>query len=138
MRILIATITAGGGHLQAAAALEEAWRGLRPRDTVEKVDLLEFFSPLHRRIYSEGYVKLVAHAPELWGLLFKATDNPKLVRRLTALRRKLPPTSTMKFLRHARQFQTGTSCSARIACRSKFSARRGRNGRTNRPWRCAS
>ena len=44
MRILIATITAGGGHLQAAAALDEAWRAMRPRDVVEKVDLQKFFA----------------------------------------------------------------------------------------------
>ena len=34
MRILIATVTAGGGHLAAAAALDEAWRALRPKDMV--------------------------------------------------------------------------------------------------------
>ncbi len=105
MRILIATITAGAGHLQAAAALEEAWRALRPRDTLEKVDLQKFFSPLHRKVYTEGYVNLIARAPELWGLLFKATDKPKLVRRLAALRRKLPPRSGTKFIRHLYQFR---------------------------------
>src|SRR5215471_19059000 len=56
MRILIATVTAGGGHVAAAAALEEAWRSLRANDTLERVDLLKFFSPLHRRLYAEGYV----------------------------------------------------------------------------------
>ena len=54
MRILIATVTAGGGHLAAAAALDEAWRALRPRDVVERVDILKFFSPLHRKIHSDG------------------------------------------------------------------------------------
>ena len=44
-------------------------------------------------------------APELWGLLFKATDNPKLVRKMTALRRKFPPNSTRKFIRHVEQFK---------------------------------
>src|SRR6266516_4887305 len=76
MRILIATVTAGAGHLQAAAALEEAWRGLRPGDVVEKVDLLDYVSRLQRRVYVQGYVKLVEHAPELWGMVFKKTDNP--------------------------------------------------------------
>ncbi len=71
MRILIATITAGGGHLQAAAALDEAWRAMRPRDVVEKVDLQKFFSPLHKTVHTAGYVKLVEHAPEVWGMLFK-------------------------------------------------------------------
>lgn len=105
MRILIATITAGGGHLQAAAALDEAWRSLRPRDTIERIDLMKFFSPLHRKLYNNGYIQLVNRAPELWGLLFKKTDNPKLVRRLARLRRMFPPNSTMKFIRFMKQFK---------------------------------
>ncbi len=105
MRILIATITAGAGHLQAAAALEEAWKAMRPRDTVEVVDVKKFFSALHKKVYTDGYVSMVNRAPELWGMLFKATDNPKLVRRLAALRRKLPPASTMKFIKYVRQFK---------------------------------
>jgi processive 1,2-diacylglycerol beta-glucosyltransferase len=105
MRIFIATITAGGGHLQAAAALDEAWRALRPRDVVEKVDVQKFFSPLHRKVHSDGYVKLVEHAPELWGMMFKKTDSPKLVRRLARLRKTFPPQSTLRFIRHLKQFK---------------------------------
>jgi processive 1,2-diacylglycerol beta-glucosyltransferase len=105
MRILIATITAGGGHLQAAAALEEAWHGMRPRDTIEKVDLLKFFSPLHKKVHADGYVTLVEKAPELWGLLFKTTDNPKLVRRLTKWRKAFPPGSTMRIIKHLKKFK---------------------------------
>src|SRR5271170_3729795 len=105
MRVLIATITAGGGHLQAAAALDEAWRALRPRDTVEKVDLQKFFSPLHKTVHAAGYVKLVEHAPELWGMLFKQTDNPALVRRLAKWRKTFPPGSTMRIIRHLKKFK---------------------------------
>src|SRR5213083_52166 len=89
LRILIATVTAGAGHLQAAAALEEAWRQLRPRDTVQRLDVLDFTPRLYRKVYVEGYVKLVEHAPELWGHVFKKTDNPALVRKLTRSRRML-------------------------------------------------
>jgi processive 1,2-diacylglycerol beta-glucosyltransferase len=105
MRILIATITAGGGHLAAASALEEAWRASRPNDTVEKIDLLKFFSPLHRKIHSDGYLKLVERAPELWGMVFAKTDNPKLARTLTKLKRSLPSNSRAKFARHVKHFQ---------------------------------
>src|SRR5207248_10638827 len=87
MRILIATVTAGAGHLQAAAALEEAWRALRPADTLETVDLLDFVSRLQRRVYVQGYVKLVKHAPELWGMVVKKTDDPALLRKVARLRR---------------------------------------------------
>jgi len=105
MKILIATITAGAGHLQAAAALDEAWRALRPRDTVEQVDLKKFFSPLHAKIYSDGYVKMVEHAPELWGMMFKKTDNPRLLNRLAKWRRSFPTQSTLKFIRHLKKFK---------------------------------
>jgi processive 1,2-diacylglycerol beta-glucosyltransferase len=105
MRILIATITAGGGHLQAAAALDEAWRALRPNDVVERVDVQKFFSPLHRKVHSDGYVTLVERAPELWGMVFKTTDNPKLVRRLAKFRKTFPPQSTMRFIKYVKQFK---------------------------------
>src|SRR5947207_1776908 len=105
MRILIATVTAGAGHLAAAAALDEAWRALRPGDPVERLDLVKFFSPLHRKIVSDGYVKLVEHAPELWGMLFKKTDEPKLTRRLNRLKRIFPSNSRSRFARYVNQFK---------------------------------
>ena len=105
MRILIATVTAGGGHLAAAAALEEAWRVMRPDDVVEKIDLLKLFSPLHRKIYSEGYVKLVERAPELWGMMFAKTDNPRLLRNLKRIQRKFPSGSKQRFARFVKQFK---------------------------------
>ena len=91
--------------MQAAAALDEAWRALRPRDVVEKVDLQKFFSPIHKTVHAAGYVKLVEHAPELWGMLFKQTDNPKLVRRLAKWRKTFPPGSTKRFIRYLKKFK---------------------------------
>ncbi|MGD0744450.1 MAG: glycosyltransferase [Verrucomicrobiota bacterium] len=105
MRVLIATVTAGGGHVAAAAALEEAWRALRPDDAVERVDLVRFFSPLHRKVYADGYVKLVERAPELWGMLFGKTDNPRVARRLGKLRRAFPSSSRKKFTGHLKHFR---------------------------------
>ena len=91
--------------MAAAAALEEAWRAARPGDVVEKIDLLKLFSPLHRKIYSEGYVQLVERAPELWGMVFAKTDNPKLLQRLKRLQRKFPSGSKQRCARHVRQFK---------------------------------
>jgi len=105
MRILIATVTAGGGHIAAAAALDEAWRALRPDDVVERIDLIKFFSPLHRKVYADGYVKLVERAPELWGFIFGKTDNPKAARRMNKLRRALSGKSRGRFVRHLKQFK---------------------------------
>jgi processive 1,2-diacylglycerol beta-glucosyltransferase len=105
MRILIATVTAGGGHLAAAAAMEEAWHALRPGDVVEKLDLIKYFSRLHRKIHESGYVKLVERAPEVWGMVFKKTDNPKLARKLNQWKRNFPSNSRARFLRHVKQFK---------------------------------
>jgi processive 1,2-diacylglycerol beta-glucosyltransferase len=105
MRILIATVTAGGGHVAAAAALEEAWRTLRPDDTVERIDLIKFFSPLHKKVHEDGYVTLVEKAPELWGMIFGKTDSPKIARRMNKLRRAFPSNSRNKFARHLKQFK---------------------------------
>jgi len=105
MRVLITTLTAGGGHLAAASALDEAWRALRPGDVVERVDLLKFFSGLHRKIHEDGYVKLVERAPDLWGMVFKNTDNLKVARRLNRLKRAIPSNSRLKFLRYVRHFK---------------------------------
>jgi processive 1,2-diacylglycerol beta-glucosyltransferase len=104
MRILVATATAGAGHLAAAAAIEEAWRLLRPDDVVKKVDLVEFFSTIHRKIHADGYVKLVEHAPELWGMLFGKTDSPQVARRLNEIKRLFPSRSRSRFAEHIRDF----------------------------------
>jgi processive 1,2-diacylglycerol beta-glucosyltransferase len=104
MRILIATATAGGGHLAAAAALDEAWRAFRPDDVVERKDLVKFFSPLHRKIHADGYVKLVEHAPELWGMMFGKTDHPEVASTLNRIKRLFPSTSRIRFARYVQHF----------------------------------
>lgn len=105
MQILIVTVTAGAGHLAAAAALDEAWRAFRPEDVVERLDLVKFFSPLHRKIVSDGYVSIVKHAPELWGMMFAKTDSPESARRLNRLRHIFPSQSRGRLLRYLKQFR---------------------------------
>ncbi len=104
MKVLIATVTVGAGHLQAAAALEEAWRQLNPRDTVERLDVLDFTPKIYRQAYLQSYVQMVEHAPELWALLFNKTDNPSLTRKFTHSRRSLTKLTTSKFKKHLREF----------------------------------
>ncbi len=103
MRVSIATVTAGGGHLAAAAALEEAWKAARPEDKVEQLDLGKFFSPLHRKIVSDGYVQIVNHAPELWGMMFTQTDRPKVARRLSQIRKIVPSNSRVRFAKYVKE-----------------------------------
>ncbi len=104
MRLLIATVTAGAGHLQAAAAMEEAWKLWRPNDEVVKVDLLDYVPKLQKKVYSDGYVKFVGHAPELWGMFFQKTDKPELWRKLSSLRRNFAKQTNRKFVKYLQDF----------------------------------
>src|SRR3954471_10106873 len=105
MRILIATVTAGAGHVQAAAALEEAWHTLRPKDSIQRLDVLSFTPRLYRKVYVDGYVKIVEHAPELYAHMFKKTDNPLLVKKLTRFRRTVAHLTTSKFVTQLKKFK---------------------------------
>lgn len=105
MRILIATITAGAGHLAAAGALQEAWSALRPNDVLEKVDLLDFTSKLYRKMFAEGYVKLVEAVPELYGMVFKKTDVSKQSKKATDFRRTFAYRTSRGFAQHVKKFQ---------------------------------
>src|SRR5437016_5153348 len=104
MRILIATVTAGGGDLAAAAAMQEGWSALRPTDTGEKLGIIQFFGGVHRESHEDGYVRLVEHAPELWGMMFKETDDPKLAQRMNRLKRVFPSKSRARFVNYVKQF----------------------------------
>src|SRR5688500_18681016 len=105
MRVLIPTVTAGAGHLQAALALEEAWRAMRPGDEVRRVDVLDYTPRWYRRIYVKGYVKLIEHAPELYALMFKKTDNPARIKELTKFRRRSAGVMAAKFVKELVAFQ---------------------------------
>jgi processive 1,2-diacylglycerol beta-glucosyltransferase len=104
MRVLIPTVTAGAGHLQAAVALEEAWRALRPADTVQRVDVLDYVPRLQKKLYAEGYVKVVERAPELYAHFFRKTDNPALLRKLARVRHSFARQSNRAFVNFLREF----------------------------------
>jgi processive 1,2-diacylglycerol beta-glucosyltransferase len=132
MRVLIATATAGAGHLAAAAALEEAWRECRAEDVVKKLDLVEFFSPIHRKIHADGYVKLVEHAPEIWGMLFGKTDNPKVARRLSEIKRVFPSKSRSRFSKFVQEFAPdAVVCTHYVALDTLGEMRTQADGRTH-------
>ena len=96
---MIATATAGGGHLQAAAAIEEAWNDAQPKDQVKRVDILAFTPKLYRKAYSEGYVKLAEKTPELYAHAFRKTDTPAFIKKATRLRRFTARFVAYKFIR---------------------------------------
>ena len=105
MRVLIATVTAGGGHLAAAAALEESWKKAHPEDVVECVDVLQFAAKLQRKLYTETYVKIIQHVPELYAMVFKKTDNQEKVRKISRFRRRFARSTNTGFVRYLKSFK---------------------------------
>lgn len=100
MRVVIATATAGAGHLQAAAALREAWQKLRPGDSVHMVDVLDFMPAFCKRLYADGYLKIIARAPHFLAYAFKRSDNIDLLRKLNRFRRILSDLTERRFIRY--------------------------------------
>jgi processive 1,2-diacylglycerol beta-glucosyltransferase len=129
-RILIATVTAGAGHVQAGAALEEAWRVLRPQDTVKRVDVLEYTPAPFRRIYSQGYVKVIQHAPELYARSFRKSDDADFMVKASPLRRKLAGGIARRFIRMVKEYRPhAVLCSHFLPPEALGSVTRWDNGR---------
>ncbi|HOX02388.1 MAG TPA: glycosyltransferase [Candidatus Paceibacterota bacterium] len=105
MKVLLAAVSAGAGHLQAAAALEEAWRERQPADDIERLDVLDLAPRFFRKAYADAYVRLVTRAPELWGLMFDRTDRPALLQRLTRWRRLAARHVHARLVRHLRSWR---------------------------------
>ncbi len=74
--ILILSASAGAGHMVAAEALQSAFRERLPHGDVEIIDVLQLSNGFFRRLYAQGYLALVNHAPSAMGWLYEAMDRP--------------------------------------------------------------
>lgn len=74
--ILIASASAGTGHLQAAEALRAALLLRDPALHVEHVDVLERAPSWLRAAYRGGFELLAARAPRVWQEIYERTDGP--------------------------------------------------------------
>jgi processive 1,2-diacylglycerol beta-glucosyltransferase len=76
MVILILSASVGAGHLRAAEAVEAALQRTGAPVTVANYDVLTLMPPAVRKVYRDGYFKMVKRAPRLLGWLYEATDKP--------------------------------------------------------------
>lgn len=73
-RILIASASAGTGHVRAGEALREALLARDPSSQVEHVDVLDMGPGWLRRAYRDGFELVASKAPWLWKELYELTD----------------------------------------------------------------
>ena len=64
-------------------------------------DVLSFMSRAFRKVYRDGYFRMVARAPQILGWLYDATDKPF---HKDLLLRKVEQAGAVRFLRKVRQF----------------------------------
>lgn len=76
MRILILSASVGAGHVRAAQAVEGALRAVDSTSTIEHWDILSYTNAAFRKVYRDGYFKMVGRAPHLLGWLYDRTDRP--------------------------------------------------------------
>lgn len=75
MKILIASVSCGAGHLRAAEALETAVRTSHPWAEVTHLNLMDTVSKPFRLFYEGGYALLAKKAHWLWGQLYDLSDR---------------------------------------------------------------
>ena len=79
-RILIISASAGGGHVTAARAVEQALEGIQRRRCefeVQHIDLLQFSTALYKMIYHDVYLYMAKKTPLLYGYIFTTSDRLK-------------------------------------------------------------
>ena len=70
-RLLVASMSLGGGHGRAGQCVASAVAEMRPDWEVRIVDVRDYAAWWFRLVYVTGYLFTVRHIPWLWGLLYR-------------------------------------------------------------------
>lgn len=104
-RLLILSVSAGNGHVRAAQALEAAARQRLPEAEVAHLDAMQFVASGFRKLYTDGYLRLVKHHPGMWSYLHQKSDATPHAAASQRLRRAMERLSSGTLLKQVRQRQ---------------------------------
>ncbi|WP_426287346.1 MGDG synthase family glycosyltransferase [Luteibacter sp. E-22] len=79
-RILLLSVSAGAGHVRAAEALDATVSALATggREIEAKhLDVMDYVPSSFRRVYADFYLRLITRHPQLWGMLYRITDDTR-------------------------------------------------------------
>ncbi|SEV99030.1 glycosyltransferase [Luteibacter sp. 329MFSha] len=79
-RILLLSVSAGAGHVRAAEALEASVAALAAEGhdvEARHLDVMDYVPSSFRRIYADFYLRLITRHPQLWGMLYRITDDTR-------------------------------------------------------------
>jgi processive 1,2-diacylglycerol beta-glucosyltransferase len=107
-KLLILSVSAGNGHVRAAQALEATARALPDPPEVSHVDAMQFVASGFRKVYSDGYIRLVNHHPGIWSYVHQKTDETPHDATSQRLRRGIERLSSGALLRAIRAARPDT------------------------------
>ena len=74
-KLLILSVSAGNGHVRAAQALEASARELPGAPEVTHLDAMDFVAAGFRKMYTDGYIRLINEHPGIWEHLHHLSDT---------------------------------------------------------------
>lgn len=74
-KLLILSVSAGNGHVRAAQALEAGARALPHAPEVTHLDAMDFVAAGFRKMYTDGYLRLINEHPGIWEHLHHLSDT---------------------------------------------------------------
>ena len=99
-RVLIASMSVGGGHGKAGECVAKAIGALAPGSETRVADLRDYAAGWFRTLYIVGYLFIVRRVPWLWGFLYRHPGRKHGTLPPWVLKRALRP-----FERLVREFQ---------------------------------
>jgi len=104
-KILLLSVSAGAGHMRAAEALR-AWgaEAFAGRVETRHLDVMDFVPAGFRKVYADGYIKVVQHLPKMWGMLYDASSKASPDALSQKLRRAIERLSTRPLMREIAAF----------------------------------
>jgi len=104
-KILLLSVSAGAGHVRAAEALR-AWgaEAFAGRVEMRHLDVMDFVPASFRKIYADGYIKVVQHLPKMWGMLYDASSHASPDAFAQKLRRAVERLSTRALMKEIAAF----------------------------------
>ncbi|HEY4294293.1 MGDG synthase family glycosyltransferase [Luteibacter sp.] len=106
-RILLLSVSAGAGHVRAAQALEAAVSTLagdgREVEALH-LDVMDYVPSSFRRIYADFYLRLITRHPQLWGMLYRITDDSRPEALTQRMRRTIERLNTRRLRAAIAQF----------------------------------
>jgi processive 1,2-diacylglycerol beta-glucosyltransferase len=103
-KILLLSVSAGAGHVRAAEALHQCAQRQFPDVQTLHLDVMKYVPTAFRKIYVDGYLKLVNSSPLMWRLVYEKTDEANPRSPLQKLRRASERLNTQPLLRAVREF----------------------------------